>query len=355
MKFIKLMLMFSMAISASFANAQDEPAQESVDAVVDGRRSSTEVMAKQLKTLKAELEKVQAEAVRHAQLLQQKERALAEREAQIASAKKQASLAQQQYERAREAAAESMLRADKAMAEAEQAKVSQELGIGQYKALLQLVEKKQGPEHAYSRQLRTELMNLERELATISQQYGPGHPKVRLVKEQARVLAAQLEKTKPKATVVSGKATQLQESSVANLNAIKEALAEVEGQDLRTNPEAAEKLRARIADQTVKAQLSALNETRLEAERMRSLYEKQFVSRGELAAKENAVAMQLQRTQEMLEMQKRLLNAQELAGNTVAVGRLFQPSTTEERLGRLEEKVDRIAGLLEKMLERKSK
>lgn len=354
MKFVKPLLIFSMIISANYANAQDEPAKQSAGAVVEGKNVSVAVMQKQLKALEAELEKVQAEAVRHAQQLQSQEQALAKRDEVITQAKQQALQARKQVEQAKQVAEDSVREAElaiaKALAEAVQAKASQELGIGQYKALLQLAEKKQGPEHAYSQQLKMQLMKLETELAAISQQYGPGHPKVQQTKEQAKMLAAQLKKIKPEATVVFGQPNKFMESPVANLKAIEEALAKVHWQNLRTNPEAAEELRARIADESVKAQLSALNESRMEAERVRSLYERQIVSRGEVAAKENAVAMQLRRTQEMLEMQKRLLSAENVARTPVVAARNINAGGSIDRFERLEQKLDKIASLLEKLI-----
>ena len=353
MKFMKLLLAISIVSSAATANAQDKPAKQSADVVVEGKNASVVVLEKQLKTLQAELEKVRAEAVLRAQQLQAKEQALAEGEKQIASVRRDALLAHEQFERAQKAAAESMMQADKAKAEAEKARLSQELGIGQFKAMLQLVEKKQGPEHAYSQQLKVQLMKLESELARMSQEYGPQHPKVVQTKKEVEAVQSQLQKVDPEVTTGSDKLSPRRDNSAGKVTNLGELIAEAEMNNFLTNPEKMAKLQGRIADETVKAQLSALNASRAAAERVRALYEQQLVSRQELAEQDNAVAMQLRRTQEMLEMQKRLLSAENVARSPVVAGRNVKADNSAERFDRLEQKLDRIASLLEKLVETK--
>lgn len=356
-KLVKLLVAVCISGSATHVTGQDKPAEQP-EVVVEGSNVAVEELKQQLKSVRAELEKVTAQAALRAQQLEAKERALVEHERQIATVKQEARLAEEQIKSAKKAAAESMMQAEKARVEAEKAKVeaakallTQELGISQYKAMLQYVEKKQGPEHAYSQQLKVQLMQLENELATMSQQYGPGHPKVQQAKEKAKILKTQLEKAKPQDPIVSGKAAQLKEDAFVNLNAIEQAIAEAQGKNLRNDPEAVEKLRGQIADEAVKAQLSALNESRLAAERARALYSQSIVSRKELAEQDNAVAMQLRRTQEMLEMQKRLLSAQNVANVAVVTERNVKPDNSAERFDRLEQKLDKIASLLEKLVD----
>lgn len=351
MKIVKLLLIFSIMGAATGVTAQ-EKAAEKLNVIVEGKIASVEVLKKQLGALRAELEKATAKADAHAEQLKAKELVLVEYEEQITAAKRQATLAEQQAAKAKKAAQQSLMRADKALAEAEHAKVSQELGIGQYKALLQLVEQKQGPEHAYSQRLKAELMDLEAELAVLSQQFGPMHPKVQQVKDKAKVLESQLHKASPQVKSVTGRATELKKRSAVELKAVEKALSHAHQLNLRADPAAAEKLRTQIADATMKAQLSALNESRKAAEQTRALYEKQFASRRELAEQESAVAMQLQRTQEMLEMQKRLLSAEKVAEKAVVTGRLIKLDKTEEHFDRLEQKLDKIGALLEKLIDK---
>lgn len=359
MKFMKLLLAISIVSSAPSVKAQDEPAEKS-DVVIEGKHVAVEVLEKQLQTLQAELEKARAEAVLRAEQLQAKERALVEHEKQMAGIKREAEMAEKQIERARKAAEESMLQvekakmeAEKAKMEAEKARLTQELGIEQYKAMLQLVEKKQGPDHAYSQQLKAKLTALEQELAAMSKKLGSQHPHVVQTRKRLESMQLQMKDPGPSDLVVSGKAQQVEDKAQAALSAVEAVLAGAKGVNLATNPEAAEKLRARIADETVKAQLSALAESRAAAERTRALYEQQLVSRKELAEQENAVALQLRRTQEMLEMQKRLLSAENLSGNAVVMGHYIKPDSSAERFDRLEQKLDKIASLLEKLVEAK--
>lgn len=352
MKFVKLLLIISIVGSVSLANAQEEPAKSSEKpVVVEGKPLSVK---QQLKVLQVELQKVQAEAVLRAQQLKEKEQILAQREKMMAEAKRQEMLAREQAQQAAKVAEdrvkEAQLAAAKAMAEAMETKVSQELQIGQYQALLQLVEKKQGPEHAYSQQLKYRLMQLESELAEISQKYGPRHPKVQQVKEKAKLLEAQLAKLKPEATNVSGKAVQLKKGAVADINAIEKALAEA--RMMQNDSEAVETLRGQIGEDVWKAQLARLNESSAAAARARELYKKNIMSRQEMAERENAVAMQLRRTEEMLEMQKRVLSAEYVAEGADAMGRYIQADQSGERFDRLEQKLDKIASLLEKMIDK---
>ncbi len=365
-KFIRLILAISIVSSATSVTAQDKPAEQP-EVVVEGSNDAVVELKQQLQSVRAELEKVTAQAAlraqqleANAQQLEAKQRALVEQERQIAAVKQEARLAEEQIKSAQKAAAESMMQAEKARVEAEKAKVeaakallTQELGIPQYKAMLHYVENKQGPEHAYSQQLKLQLMELEQELAKMSQQLGPQHPKVVQTMQQLKDVRSQLKKVdaKPGVPVVLGH--RLSGSAVGNSAADEKSNVVVEGRNLLADPEAMEKLRDQIADEAMQAQLSALDESRAAAERARQLYEQQLVSRRELAEQEGAVALQLRRTQEMLEMQKRLLSAQNVANVAVVAGHRIKPENTEERFDRLEQKLDKIASLLEKLVETK--
>lgn len=78
-----------------------------------------------------------------------------------------------------------------------------------------------------------------------------------------------------------------------------------------------------------------------------------------LADKEKAMVLQNRRTDEMLEMQDRLKRSQALLEQRYAKQATFKfadvakkSASTDKRFDRLEQKLDKIAGLLEKMIER---
>lgn len=336
MKSIGLLLTFSIFVSANCVNAQDKPTKNSKeDVVVEKELAAVKEQEAQLQKLQQELQQANAEVAARATQLQAMKKVLAAQKKQAEAAQQQVAVAHQQAQKQRKLAEESLLQADKAMAEAQHAKRSQELGIHQYKALLEFAEKRQGPEHAYSQALRAQLNSLEMELARMSAEYGPGHPKVAQAKQQIEMVQSQLKKMNPEANNVSREVALLKEDAAANTKALQANLERAHADALSADPEAAEKLRAQVA---------ALNE---------AWHRAAVGTRRELAAKENVELLQLRRTQELLEMQKRLLSAQNVAKNPVVRGRSVEPVNTAERFDRLEQKLDRIASLLEELVDRK--
>ena len=256
-KFIRLILAISIVSSATSVTAQDKPA-DPPEVVVEGSQDAVGELKQQLKSVRAELEKVttlaalraqQLEA--NAQQLEAKQRAMMEQERQIAAVKQEARLAEEQIKNAQKAAAESMMQAEKARVDAEKARLTQELGIAQYKAMLQYVEKKQGPNHAYSQQLKAQLMELEQSLAEMSLQFGPQHPNVVQRRKKVEAVHQQLRKVDPASTAPAEHEQQIKARSSANVQTLEKALAEAKMIEQTRNPEALEKLRSQIADETV--------------------------------------------------------------------------------------------------------
>lgn len=332
MKSIGLLLTFSMLVSASCVNAQDQPAKNPENnVVVEGKHASITQQKQKLLELQKKLAQANAQVAARAEQLQALEQALVAQKKQAEVALKQAALANQQAQTQRKRAEESLVRVDQAMAEAQQAKQSQE--IGQYKALLHLAERKQGPEHAYSQAVRTQLNSLEVELAQMSKVLGPSHPKVAQTKQKIEAVQSQLKKMTPEALNISKEVAILKERTASNRSEIQKRIETARAKAIN-RPETAEKLQSQVAE---------LFETWQRAN---------IGTRLELAAKENAELLQRRRTQELLEMQNRLLSAQNVAKNPVVRG-YYKPANTDERFKRLELKLDKIASLLEKLVDAK--
>ena len=99
----------------------------------------------------------------------------------------------------------------------------------------------------------------------MSEQFGPQHPNVVQTRKKVEAVHQQLRKVDPASTATAEHEQQIKARSSANVQTLEKALAEAKMIEQTRNPEALEKLRSQIADETVKAQLSALAESRAAA------------------------------------------------------------------------------------------
>ncbi len=254
--------------------------------------------------------------------------------------------------------------------------------LDQLADMLNSVEKQVGREHAYANSLREQLLvqagDYAAALEATTQRLGPKHPKVLAlqkqlgaVKEAARTagrerksgngerdalqsraatLTAQLAESRQKFGTNHPRVKQL----TGELNSLERRLSVISGSE--------SKLRQQLADR-----MDALKD--LEVQLARSAHKDHFDDyrervareRAELAAKlklaeqQRSTALQDRRTQEMLVMQERLANATRLADESVAKVRSSQGATIkalDKRMANVERKLDRIADLLEKMLDK---
>ncbi len=218
--------------------------------------------------------------------------------------------------------------------------------------MLKSVQAKQGSEHAYAQTLRKvlsdEYVRLQAELNRSASLYGAKHPRILALRKQVEALAAHAAELKNAQSKQRSKANVRKMQHDDMVAAHKQKLA------------ALKELAAVIQKSEYKQQLEGY---KLEVEKERADLE----TRMKLVEKGNArkEAAQSTRLKQMLEMEERLKRAESLlsrgrdafmvpgdagAGpDGVAVG---SSKATGQRFDRLEQKLDKIASLLEKMIER---
>lgn len=251
--------------------------------------------------------------------------------------------------------AEAQVRAEKQM----------QAQLAQLKDMLAAVESRVGKEHAYAASLRQQTAELQATLQISAQKYGPKHPKVLAMKKQLAVVKNTMEREVNKA-----RREELDKAS-AELEEAKQKLGprhprvkamEAEVKALSGKPLSAGDLKDQLA-----SRMNALRE--LEKQMAASVYKGQFEEYRKLAAREReeveaklkltekdrSKALQDKRTQEMLLMQDRLARATQLAegaANRARVGQDAAMKMLDKRMGQVEQKLDRIANLLEKLLDK---
>ena len=163
-----------------------------------------------------------------------------------------------------------------------------------------------------------ELYQVSLELQESKQKLGSNHPRV-------KALEAELKALKGKPLSVG----DLKDQLASRMTALRE-------------------LEKQMASSAYKAQFE---EYRRKAAREREEIEAKL----KLAEKDRSKELQDKRTQEMLLMQERLARATQLAegaANRARVGQDAAMKMLDKRMGKVEQKLDRIADLLEKLLDK---
>lgn len=286
--------------------------------------------------------------------LRDAQKSLAVAQKELANREKKIAKAAEQVDNAKEIArekADQALRQLGAVAQAQMAE-GQLVRRQVLSNMLKSVQAKQGSEHAYAQTLRKVLsdryVQLQAELNRSASLYGAKHPRVLALRKQVEALDAQAAELKNAQSKQRSKANVRKMQDDDMVAAHKQKLA------------ALKELAAVIQNSEYKQQLEGY---KLKVEKERADLE----TRMKLVEKGNArkEAAQSTRLKQMLEMEERLKRAESLlsrgrdafmvpgdagAGpDRVAVG---ASKATGQRFDRLEQKLDKIASLLEKMIER---
>lgn len=323
-----------------------------------------QAMEKELKALREQLQRAQDE------LAATKDRMLASRrKAEKDAARAKAIAAEAQHN-------EAAIRADAEAALTDAHNASERAAaarLNQLTDMLAAVESRVGKEHAYAASLRKQLMaqaaDLQAAGATLAAQYGPKHPKVLHLKEQIEAikrkadvysdpaegqrdvmdrLRAELSKTRKDYGSNHSRVKQLAEQ----LKALEHDLADKQKGEYKRQMEdrmtALRDLELQIAESVHREQLGGYRE-KMARER------EELQAKLKLTEKQRSKDLQEKRTQEMLLMQERLARATALAqgaGNQASAVQDSAMKMLDKRMGKVEQKLDRIADLLEKLLDK---
>jgi len=245
--------------------------------------------------------------------------------------------------------------------------------------MLGSVEKQVGREHAYANSLREQLLVqvgvYAAALEATTQQLGPKHPKALALQKQLvavkkaaarqdqKLRGGEVDAMQSRAAALTAQLDESRQKFGKNHPRVKQLTDELAALDRRlsVNSRSEAKLKQQLADR-----MDALKD--LERQLAESAHKDHFDDyrervareRAELGAKlklaeqQRSSVLQDKRTQEMLVMQERLANATRLADQSVAQVRSSQSSAIkalDKRMASVERKLDRIADLLEKMLD----
>ena len=287
--------------------------------------------------------------------LRDAQESLAAAQKELANREKEIAKATKKVDNAKEIAREKANQALKQLGDVVQAQVAEgqlaRQHVLQLSDMLKSVEAKQGSEHAYAQTLRKVLsekyVRLQAELNRSANLYGAKHPRIIALRKQVEALEARVAEQR------NAQSKQLSKANARKMH--HDDMVAAHEQKLA----ALKELAAAIQKSAYKKQLEAY---KFEIEKERAFLE----TRMKLAENGNSrkEIAQSTRLKQMLEMEERLKRAESLSrerdafmvpGDTgagpdgVAVG----PSkATEKRFDRLEQKLDKIASLLEKMIER---
>ncbi len=310
-----------------------------VPTVAFGQEADDEkqTLSKQVQALRQELESKQMEL---AKILEKKDTKIQEMAVKLDKAATELANAKQKIEASHEAA----LRQTK-LAESAAAKVDLGFwGFGAYEAARKSITQRgaatevlfqlsadQLQAKAIKDRLSGELKRLQAELAKARSAYGKAHPAVKSLEQRARVLHSYTERSSTAASRAKVKSDDAMKALEKRYERLKQA----------------EKQMGKSEYSDALAKYRAL----VRADLMRLETQMKMVQQDQKASSKT---LQEKRTVEMLEMQERIKRAEQLAMRERYMARIPKRtvSSTEKRLDKLETKVDKIASLLERLVER---